>query len=128
MKNPNPPGAAQSHAVANIDKSLELLTAQGVPEEVLREAREFLAGGPLDPFETLVADLIPGSVDEIDFEAVETALCDGFRELARSAPGSAWTPTAPTRTLRRHAAAARRQNWHQSEAWRDSSIEHFSRS
>ena len=42
----------------------------------------------------------------MDFEAVETALRDGSREVARDAPGGAWTPTAPTRARRRSAAAA----------------------
>lgn len=86
MKNLTMPGAAQGRALANIDRALEKLEASGASEEALRElreAREILGGAPLDRIEALVADLIPGSVDDIDFEAVEASLWDGSHLAVR---------------------------------------------
>ena len=54
----------------------------GASEEGLRELREshkILGGAPLDRIEALVADPVPGSADDIDFEAVEASLREGFR-------------------------------------------------
>ncbi|MDE0534297.1 MAG: hypothetical protein OXI01_23025 [Albidovulum sp.] len=88
MKNPKPPSAAQGRALANIDRALEKLEARGVPEaelQELREVREILGGAPLDRIEAMVADLIPGRVDDMDFEAVEAALWDGSHSAVRDA-------------------------------------------
>ena len=75
MKNLNAPGAAQGRAFANIDRALEELTAREIP-----------GGAPLDRIEALVADPVPGSVDDIDFEAVESSLRDGSHLAVRDTP------------------------------------------
>ena len=94
MKNQKPPGAVQGRALANIDRALEKLMSRGAPDaelQELREAREILGGAPLDRIEALAEGLSPGSVDDMDFEAVETALWDGLAlggsEHAGASPG-----------------------------------------
>ncbi|MCY4463039.1 MAG: hypothetical protein OXC26_21975 [Albidovulum sp.] len=87
MKSQKPPGAVQGRALANIDRALEKLMSRGAPDaelQELREVREILGGAPLDRIEALAEGLSPGSVDDMNFEAAETALWDGSHLAARN--------------------------------------------